>query len=315
MATNNEAPFTIRADYTAIAVMYRNRRYIADDVFPRVTVNSSAFVYDVYPVGTMFSIPDTKVGRKSRPGQIEETITETSGVVQDYAIDVPVPNRDVMQMGNRNPAARAVVLATNTVALDREKRCADILYTAGNYGTNNKATIAGDDQWNDATGISKPYTQIMDAIASMPVEALKIVMGGGAFNVLVRHAQILAGVFGTNNPGLAATAAQLATLFGVNEVIVGRAKVNTAKKGQTPTLVDIWGDFVAIIGGLPAAGSPDIAGAQSFAITAQWGTKVAGTIPDPHMGMRGGNLVRSGESVKELLTATDMGYLLSDVLI
>lgn len=315
MATNNEAPFTIRADYTSIAVRYRNRRYIADDVFPRVQINSSAFIYDVHPVGTMFSIPDTKVGRKSKPGQIEETIAEATASVQDYAIDVPVPNRDVMQMGNRNPGARAVELATNIIELDREKRCADILFTAGSYATANKTTVTGDDQWDDATGTSKPLTQMLDAIASLPVEVVKIVMGTKPWNVLARHPQVIAAAYGTVNPGLQATRERVAQLLEVPEIIVGRAKVNTAKPGQTPVLVDIWGDFVAIIGGLPGAGGPDISGGQSFALTAQWGQRVAGTIGDADMGMRGGYRVRSGESVKELLIATDMGYLMSDVLI
>jgi hypothetical protein len=52
----------------------------------------------------------------------------------------------------------------------------------------------------------------------------------------------------------------------------------------------------------------------SFGYTAQFGPVLAGTILDPDMGMRGGERVRSGESVKELITANDLGYFVQNAI-
>jgi len=44
-------------------------------------------------------------------------------------------------------------------------------------------------------------------------------------------------------------------------------------------------------------------------MTAEYGSRFAGTIPEPKVGLRGAERVRVGESVKELVTAADCGYL------
>lgn len=47
----------------------------------------------------------------------------------------------------------------------------------------------------------------------------------------------------------------------------------------------------------------------TYGFTAQFGQSVAGTIPDQRKGLRGGQIVRVGESVKEVIAANDAGYL------
>lgn len=311
MAANNNAPFIVRPEYTAIAAVYRNAEYIADRALPRIPVGSVTFKYGVHRVGDWFSVPDTKVGRTSRPGQAETGVDETEASTEDFAIDVPVPNFDrSVAPPNWDPYARAVEYGANIIALDREVRAKAILFNAASYATANKVTLAGVTQWDNAS--SDPYTQIRDAMATMLVAPTKMVLGLSAWTVLARHPKITAGVFGTVMPGREATEQQVASLLGLREIVVGKAKINTAKKGQTPVLAAIWGDQAALIVDNPTGA--DILAGNQFAVTAQFGTRIAGTIDDPNMGMRGGVYVRTGEAVKELLTASDLGYLFSDIL-
>jgi len=311
MATNNQAPFIISPVYTSIAVMYRNGDFIADRAMPRVLVGSPTFRYGVHRLGDWFNIPDTKVGRTSRPGQVETGVDEAEASTEDYAIDVPVPNYDMaVAPPNWDPYARAVEYGANVIALDREKRVSDILFNAANYATANKTTLVGAAQWSD--GASNPYIAITDAMRGMLVAPTKLVIGATAYYALARHARILDAMAGTTGARREATAEQIAGLLGLSEIIVGRAKVNTAKKGQTPALTDIWGDKAALI--VDGSASGDVTAGNSFAITAQFQTAISGTIEDPNLGMRGGRYVRTGEAVKELLTATDLGFLWSDVV-
>jgi hypothetical protein len=93
---------------------------------------------------------------------------------------------------------------------------------------------------------------------------------------------------------------------------VGQGFLNTAKKGQTPSLSRVWGKHAALI---HRDGLADSRGNRTtFGFTAQWGERIAGTIRDPNVGMRGGTVVRVGESVAEVIAAPDLGYLFENAV-
>ena len=73
-------------------------------------------------------------------------------------------------------------------------------------------------------------------------------------------------------------------------------------------MVRVWGKSCAI---LHRNMNADTEFGVTFGFTAQFGNRVAGTIVDPDIGIYGGERVRVGESVKELVTAPDLGYLFS----
>ena len=58
----------------------------------------------------------------------------------------------------------------------------------------------------------------------------------------------------------------------------------------------------------------DANGGITFGFTAQWGTRIAGAVPDNRIGLRGGQRVRVGESVKELIIAPDLGYFIQNAV-
>ena len=98
----------------------------------------------------------------------------------------------------------------------------------------------------------------------------------------------------------------------LDEILVGEGWVNTARRGQAPTLARVWGKHCAL---LYRDGMADTRGGRTtFGFTAQWGERIAGSIPDKDIGLRGGERVRVGESVAELITAGDLGYFLQDAV-
>jgi hypothetical protein len=103
----------------------------------------------------------------------------------------------------------------------------------------------------------------------------------------------------------------IAQLFELDEVLVGEGWINTAKKGQAPTLVRVWGKHCALV---YRNRNADTQRGTTFGVTAQWGARIAGSEYDGKIGMRGGQRVRVGESVKELLIANDLGYFIEDVV-
>ena len=103
----------------------------------------------------------------------------------------------------------------------------------------------------------------------------------------------------------------IAELFELEEVLVGQGWLNTAKPGQAVTLQRVWAKHAALLvrDRLATARS-----GGTFGMTAQWGSRIAGQEADSKIGMRGGQRVRAGESVKELITASDFGYFIKDAV-
>jgi hypothetical protein len=86
----------------------QNRTAIADDVLPRLPVGTKEFKYLVNTQSEGFTIPDTKVGRRSSPGQVEFTATEVAGFCQDYGLDDVIPQDDIDNAPpNYDPVGRA----------------------------------------------------------------------------------------------------------------------------------------------------------------------------------------------------------------
>ncbi len=307
------APFPISPELTAITISYRNPRLIADDVLPRVPVGTQEFKYPTYTKAESFTVPDTKVGRKSKPNEVEFTAVETTSKCDDYGLDDPVPQEDIMNAEaisamtgkNYDPLGRATEGVTDLIALGREVRAATLVFTAANYPAGNKSTLSGTSQWSDYTN-SDPVAAIMTALDALIFRPNIAVLGRATFTKLISHPKIVQAVFGTSQNAGIVRRDQLAALFELDMVLVGEGWVNTAKKGQIPTLSRVWGKHAAFLYRDVRA---DTRGGTTFGFTAQWGSRVAGAQADGSIGLRGGQRVRVGESVKELISASDLGYM------
>lgn len=305
------APFPLTPELTAIAIGYKNPSLIADQVLPRVPVGKQSFKYRKYDIGDNFTIPDTKVGRTSAPNRAEFGFTEVTASTADYALDDPIPLVDVENAPEGyDPIGRATEVLTNLIALDREVRAANLVFGASNYGSSNKTTLSGNSQWSDKTN-SDPVNAILTALDACVMRPNIMTLGHATWTQLRTHPKVVQACFGSaQNAGIVPKQAVI-DLFELEDILVGQAFVNSAKKGQTVSLSRAWGKHCALMYRDKLA---DATSGVTFGFTAQFGTKVAGAIEDKNIGMRGGVVVRSGESVVELLTANDLGYLFTNAI-
>lgn len=305
-------PFPIDPELTGIVIAYKNQDYIADEVFPRVPVGLQDFKYWSYPVEETFAIPDTRVGRRGQPNEIDLTATETSASTKDYGLDDPVPQADIDNAPpNHNPVNRSSMQLMDYIMLGRELRAATLAFTAGNYPSGNKVTLSGTDQWSDYTN-SDPIDDISVALDACLIRPNQMVIGQEAWTKLARHPKIMKAVHGNDGDTGIARRQQIAELFELSRGIkVGQSRRNTAKKGQTATLTRVWGKHCALHFIDPNA---DTRQGITFGLTAQWGSRIAGSEADSKIGLRGGQRVRVGESVEELIVASQAGYLITDAI-
>jgi hypothetical protein len=309
MPTN--APFPIQPELTAIAIAYRNSRLIADDVLPRVPVGTQQFKYLKHTMAEGFTVPDTKVGRKSRPNEVAFTATEVTDATKDYGLDDPIPQADIDNAPpNYNPLGRATEGIMDLVALDREIRAAALVFDATQYGTSNKITLSGTSQFSDFVN-SDPLGVIMAGLDACIMRPNIAVLGRAVFTKLCMHPKVVKAILGNSGDSGIVQRKAIADLFELEDVLVGEGWVNTARKGQAASLSRVWGKHMALLRRDRNAGSQN---GITFGFTAQFGSKIAGSIPDKDIGLRGGQRVRAGESVKEVITANDLGYLIVDAV-
>jgi hypothetical protein len=304
------APFPTEPQLTAIAIGYRNQSYIADAVLPRVSVGRQEFKWWLYPEDETFAAPDSRVGRRSKPNEVDLTATESTSKTEDFGLDDPIPWADIENApAGRDPRDQAVMQLTDYIMLSREKRCADLVFAAGSYPTGYKATLSSSGQWSHAD--STPVTAINNALDTPLMRPNVMVIGRQAWTILATHPHIIKAVQGNSGDRGIASRQQVAELFELEEILVGASRLNTAKKGQAATLARVWGKHCALIHRNRLA---DTRGGLTFGYTAEWGGRVAGAMEDRNIGLRGGEVVRVGESVKELIVANKAGYLFTDAV-
>ncbi len=310
-------PFTPSPQYTAIALAYANREMIADQVLPRLPVNSSEFKWDKHEKSSFFQVPSTHVGRKGQPNEVEFKATEETSSVGDYGLDDVVPREDVEAAAGKpdlDPLGRATEGVTQLIMLDRESRAADLVFNPSTYPSGNKVQLSGNDQWNEyAQSASDPVADILESKESALMPYNTCVMGEAVWFALRRHPALLKAYFPVNaSGGGLLTLQQFAELFEFERVLIGKAMKATSKPGQTLTLGRVWGNHFAMMHQNPLA---TLRGnGITFGATAEYGTRFASTMDEPKVGLKGATRVRVGESVKELITAADCGYLIQDAI-
>lgn len=305
------APFPVQAELTAIAIAYQNGNYIADSVLPRVPVGVQDFKYMKYSLAEGFTVPDTKVGRRGQPNEVEFSAAEVTASTVDYGLDDPVPQADIDNAPpNYDPLGRAVERTLDLILLDREVRAANLTFDANQYATGNKATLSGTSQWSDFAN-SDPITSILTAFDSMVLRPNVGVLGQAVYTKLRTHPKVVQAYYGNAATAGVVPRSFLAELLELDEIVVGQGFVNSARRGQTPSLTRVWGKHAAFIRRDMMA---DTNGGTTFGFTAQWGSRIAGAEYDRDIGLRGGQRVRIGESVKEVITANDLGYLFTNAV-
>lgn len=310
-----KTPYPIDPALTAIAIAYRNQDYIADVVLPRITVGKQEFKFMEYPADTFFNVPETRVGRRSKPNEVELSGTELTDSTDDHALDGGVPHADQNNADERyDPLGNEVTLIQELIAVAREKRTADFVFAAATYPAGLKQTLAGASQFSDPA--SDPIGIISDALDAPLMRPNQMVIGQAAWTKLRRHPKIVEAVkatgAGAGAQGLVSRQG-VAELFEIEEVVVGRARLNTAKRGQPAVLSRMWGKHISLLHRAPLA-TIQAKGVVTFGGTFEWGGRVAMQWEDKDMGMRGGTAVRTGESVKERLIATQCGYFIENAV-
>lgn len=305
-----------------IAIQYQNPEFIGDLVVPPTPVMQKTGKFKKYNKEERFTLPDTKVGHATKPGEVNWHVTEDTYTCDDFGLEQFLSEEEVANAeAPINAQGATVDYLMSLISLAKEKRFADAIFNANNYATANKIDIAG--AW--ATLSTDALSQIEVGIDACFMPPNVMVMGIETWRKLARNEKVLAAVKGTLAPqsvksgGTALPAVnqqELATYLGLDAVLVGRARINTAVEGQTATFARVWDGTNATKGGAAllrvkkGGGLNDVVWGANF----EWKNRqVMTSITD--RGAFGGQMIRVVESNVMKIVATDVGYLFQDCLV
>jgi hypothetical protein len=305
-------PYTVDPEYTGLAISYRNGLMIADRVLPRVLVGQEDFYYQLMTKSERFTIPDTAIGRKGVANQVEFSGTRTQSYTLDRGLGYTVPQKDIDNAPvGYDPVAYHVELTTELIVLDREKRVADLIFDADTYPAANKVQLSGNHQWDEyAQTDSDPIEDIMTGLESCMIRPNLMAIGRAPWSKLARHPEIVKAVNGNSGDSGIARRQQVAELFELEEILVGEGWYNSSQEGQTASYSRLWGNHCALLY-VPMNPKPE---QMTFGFTAQYGERVVKTAFDDSIGLDGAAVGIIGEKVREVISASDQGYFLEDVI-
>ena len=303
-----------------IFVMYRNRDMIADAVSPIVSAASLSNYIQQTPAATMQNIADTRIANsRARPNQINWGVDNTLSYncVPVGLIDY-IPNEVMENADSASLETLAVWFAILRSFMDlaREYAVATEAFSSSNYGSNTTA-LSGADRWDTAS--SDPIAQLLQYKESVFTDVNTLVLGGQVWQAL-RTNPAVKGYISTRagtKDGPVPMQVELdtiASLIGVERVLVGRARYNSAREGATATSSYVWGKSAAL---LRVEANPNPLMTSTFMYTYRFGGKAYRNevIPDRLGGAMGGQYIKLSTFEDDVVIGgAQTGYLLTTVI-
>lgn len=294
---------------TAITRGFSNGKMVADNILPRVTpVSKEEFKHNEFSnVDEAFTVPDTKIGRTSDANEATQSSKILTDSTDDWGLKTVIPQPDIdNQPAGVNLVGEATEHLTNLVLLDREIRVKNMVLDPALYPAANKLALDADSKLTNPN--CDPIEIFDEALDNMIMRANCMVIGRKDFSILRKNPNIMKALNKTSGDKGKATVQELMELFELEEINIGEAWVNNARKGQARNIVRVWDGSILLFCKDAKANTRF---GTTFGYTVPYQQRVAMTKFDPDLGLRGSTVVKVGESVKELVVANDMGFLIS----
>ncbi|MEK7772735.1 MAG: hypothetical protein AAB307_00185 [Deltaproteobacteria bacterium] len=303
----------IDAILTNLSIKYRNADMIWPLIMPVVQVGKRSDKFFRYNKEDSFKLADDKIGPKSMPNEVDWGISTDNYSVKDHALGDWLPQELLDNADSPlSPEVDTNEMLNMLLDVAEEKRVADIVFNAASYPTGNKVQLSGTAQWG--AGADDPIGNLMTAIEGCFMRANTLVFGVDAWLKFRQLPEILDAVKSStrqqSTPGGLATQSEVASLFEVEKVLIGRSRYISTKEGQTPTYTRLWGKHCSA---LYVAPSPGIK-AVTFGLTFSETQRLTQRDFDPKRGVKGAHYLKVAWNSDEKVVASDVGYYIQDAV-
>lgn len=241
---------------TNISVAWPNDGLVGENLFPSIPVRKQSDKYYVFGREAWKPEDDLRA-----PGTVANEIpglavSLDTYYAQEHALQIPVTDEERENVDSPlSPDRDATELLTAKIMLGREVAMRNLVQTAANYATGLSTTLAGVTQWSDYVN-SDPIGVMRTAKAAIHakifLEPNVAVIPYQVMTVLEDHPDFIERIKYSER-GIV-TRELIASIIGVDKIIVPGAGINNAALGQATSLGYLWGKDVIFAYVPPRAG-------------------------------------------------------------
>lgn len=309
---------TIRADLN----LKVEEAQMADDFFiglralPPLAVDAKAGTYPKLQIAAaeLLTSSATERGTDGSYGEVtRQWATDTYDCV-DRGLEDRVDDaqaRDVARWFNLEATAARLVL--RQVMLAHELRVAAALVNATTFGAGTNSAVAYTEANIANISFVADVLAAIERVRNNGTNPDTIVLSSTVYNRIRRAAPTLSFVQGSLGKGSEVTGSTLAQAFadeGIRQVLIGKARYNSAKKGQAHSAASVWGNTYIWVGksNPGALGAKDGGAGFTFYWNAEGGLFVTETYRSDQ---RRGNVVRVRQNTAEKIVDATAGTLIT----
>jgi hypothetical protein len=251
---------TLRQDLGAVAYEYAleasQRGFVGLSLMPIFETMVQSANYPVVPREALLKLKDTKRAARSAYNRSDYEFDDGTFSCAEHGWEEPVDDAEAAMYANFFDAEEvATMRAVDILLRNQEKRIADKLTNTTTFGTNNVTT-----KWS-SLATATPRTDVRDAKQSLfnstGLEANAFVCSKKTFENILLSAEFQDKTKFVNQALMEVFEVQkrlVAQYLGVDQVLIGNAVYDGAKKGKDFSAVSIWPDargFVARVATQP----------------------------------------------------------------
>lgn len=249
----------VDAILSTVAQGYKNAELVGDILFPYVAVGQRggkiiAFGKEDFALYATGRAPGANTRR------VNFGYAGQNYALESHSLEGQVP-LEIMQEAQAVPGialgTMAVQKVQSIIGLRLEKAQADLATNPSNYAASNKVILSGSSRWSDFS-VSDPVSDIEAAKEAVRQQIGRrpntVVLGGAVMSKLKQHPKIVDRIKYTGRD--TATPELLASLFGVQRVVVGDA----IYANSAGNFADVWGSHALVayteLGSVANQGTP-----------------------------------------------------------
>jgi len=297
----------IQQALTDFALKFVNEDAIWRNVAPIKKVTKRSDKFWVFDERRAFEQTPDETAPNSDAHEIQLTQSTDNYSVTDRALGAWVPVEAIENADDPlKPELDAQEAIRERLENNQEVRVANALFQASVWAAGQKTTLAGATQWSDSA--SDPISAILAEIDNMIVRPNTLVVNADVWRAMRLHPKVTAAIFplggNAGTSGAVATVDQLAAVLELDQIVVGRRRVDTANPGQTASFSRAWGKHALLCRMVENPGLNDVVTALTFAETI--------TSPvrdfDAKKGVKGSVYVKDGWNEDIRIVASDIAF-------
>ena len=292
--------------------------FIGERVMPPLPVEAKSGTYPKLKIAAaeLLSSISTDRQRGGSYGKVVRAWDSDTYDCVDRGLEEPVDDCDARDLARffdlESSAARLTMRNMKTAA---EVRIAAATMNATTFGAGTNSAVAYTQAAIATIDFPLDVGAAVERVANNGVQANTIVLSSTVLERLKRSTLLQSFVRGSivGNSQLPMTAANIAAAFadyGITQVLVGRARYNTAKKGQAYSAGSVWGTTYVWVGAVnPGARTPMDGGAG---FTLYWNAEGGPYVTETYRSEEHrSNMVRVRQNTTEKVTDATAGTLIT----